>query len=68
MQNTMQAMEQELDTAGVLASPQAQARGAREEGYWRLLECYRSGQVEESEWSEHMQDDDFRCWFENLGR
>lgn len=64
----MQAMENELDTAGLLVNPAAQARGAREEGYSRLLDCYRSGQVTEAEWTEHLLDDDFLCWYESLGR
>ena len=58
----------ELDTSDLRITPADVARGEREEGYWRLLECYRSGQVAESEWDEHMQDDDFRFWYENLGR
>ena len=64
----MQAMENELDTAGVLASPTAQARGAREEGYSRLLACYRSGQIAEDEWTEHLLDEDFHLWLETLRR
>ncbi len=58
----------ELDTIGVQRSPEAQARGAREDAYARLLACYRSGEVTASEWDEHMQDDEFRFWYENLGR
>lgn len=33
-----------------------------------LLACYRSGQVSERQWTEHMRDLAFAAWFEREGR
>lgn len=30
--------------------------------YQILLECYRSGQIDEQLWQEHMRDEVFRAW------
>ena len=30
--------------------------------YRQLLECYRSGQMSESQWQEHLKDEHFRRW------
>lgn len=32
--------------------------------YEALLACYRSGQVSEAAWTEHLKDDVFRAWLE----
>ena len=61
-------MNEELDTAGLAASPEAQARGAREEQYSRLLAQYRAGQMSEAEWASHLLDEDLNIWYEELRR
>lgn len=33
--------------------------------YELLLACYRSGQVSERQWQEHLQDEGFRKWLED---
>lgn len=35
---------------------------APESQYQHLLDCYRSGQIEESAWQEHLKDKGFREW------
>jgi len=30
--------------------------------YALLLECYRSGQIDEQHWQEHLRDEVFRAW------
>jgi hypothetical protein len=61
-------MTDDLTTTGILRSPSAQASGEREEGYSRLLALYRKGQISEDEWTEHLLDENFHVWLENLGR
>jgi hypothetical protein len=61
-------MTDDITTTGVMASPEAQERAAREEGYSKLLACYRSGQIAEDEWTEHLLDEDFHAWLETLRR
>lgn len=39
-----------------------------EDQYQHLLDCYRSGQIEESAWQEHLQDKGFREWVEGQGK
>lgn len=56
-----------LDTIGVQRSPEAQARGKREEEYARLLACYRSGHISEEQWTRHLRDQDFCDWLGLLG-
>jgi hypothetical protein len=34
--------------------------------YELLLACYRSGQVSETQWQEHLKDEPFRKWLEAL--
>ena len=56
-----------LDTIGVQRSPEAQARGEREEEYSRLLARYRSGQISEEQWTRNLRDQDFCDWLGLLG-
>jgi len=32
--------------------------------YELLLQCYRSGQVSERQWQEHLKDENFKKWLE----
>lgn len=34
--------------------------------YVNILSCYKSGQITEKQWEEHMKDDVFRKWAEKL--
>jgi hypothetical protein len=35
--------------------------------YGLLLECYRSGQMLESEWHQHLQNELFAAWLKRMG-
>jgi hypothetical protein len=35
--------------------------------YALLLECYRSGQMTETEWQQHLQDELFAAWLKRRG-
>ena len=59
-------MNEELDTAGLAASPEAQARGAREERYATLLRAYLKEELAEAAWQLCMHDKQFRDWYAHL--
>lgn len=54
LQNTeMQAKLQELESAVPTI-------------YGLLLECYRSGQIDETQWQQHLRDEPFARWVSRL--
>jgi hypothetical protein len=34
--------------------------------YELLLQCYRSGQISERQWQEHLKDEAFAAWIRNI--
>lgn len=37
------------------------------EDFENLLACYRSGQVSERQWTEHLKDAEFKAWLDARG-
>lgn len=46
------------------SAPLKPAPTIKDAGFAALLACYRSGQIPESTWQEHLADDDFHAWLE----